>query len=189
MPVISSDVYFESSVPHEAQNSASSGFSAPHPEHLRSVYDAIFFTKKDMRNQINRGILQNRQPTIPKIANAQVGSLPVPPKSGPSRGIIKVKVPGMPTNLHWIGLKNWFSLDTKADWLKTIILVDNNNANIFKIKTAIKKLTNNSHNSSDPLIEKILIKEGNTIPPIAPIIAAEQTIFAIDLNGLCQLWG
>ena len=58
------------------------------------------FINKDMRNQANRGILQNKQPTIPRIANAQRGSFPVPPKSGPSRGMIKVTVPGIPTNLH-----------------------------------------------------------------------------------------
>ena len=61
---------------------------------------AYLLINKDMRNHTNRGILQTRQPTIPKIVNAQKGSLPVPPKSGPSRGIIKVKVPGIPTNLH-----------------------------------------------------------------------------------------
>jgi len=67
---------------------------------IYSVCETTVFTNKDMRNQTNRGILQNRLPTIPKITNAQKGSLPVPPKSGPSRGIIKVKVPGIPTNLH-----------------------------------------------------------------------------------------
>ena len=73
------------------------------PNHSLGVYsvcETILFINKDMRNQTNRGILQKRQPAIPKIANAQKGSLPVPPKSGPSRGIIKVKVPGIPTNLH-----------------------------------------------------------------------------------------
>ena len=73
------------------------------PYHLLDVYsvrETTFFINKDIRGQTNRGILQNRQPAIPRIANAQKSSLPVPPKSGPSRGIIKVKVPGIPTNLH-----------------------------------------------------------------------------------------
>ena len=70
--------------------------------------------------------------------------------------------------------------------LKTIIRVDSNNTNIFKIKIAITKLTSNSHNESDWSIEKILSKEGNTKPPSEPTRVAEQTIFIIDPNGLCQ---
>ena len=67
---------------------------------IYSFREPIFFINKDMKNQATSGILQNIQPIIPKIANSQRGSLPVPPKSGPSRGIIKVKVPEIPTNLH-----------------------------------------------------------------------------------------
>ena len=145
---------------------------------------AYLFINKDMRNQTNRGILQTRQPTIPKIVNAQKGSLPVPPKSGPSRGIIKVKVPGIPTNLHWTGRKKRFSLNKKVDWLKTVIRVDSNNTNIFTIKIAITRLASNSHNESDWSIEKILSKNGNTKPASAPTRVAEQTIFIIVLKGL-----
>ena len=70
------------------------------------------------------------------------------------------------------------------DWLKTIIRVESNNANIFKIKIAITKLTSNSHNESDWSIEKNLSKEGNTKPLSEPTRVAEQTIFIIVPKGL-----